>query len=94
MRNSLKVVQDEISKIAAQKETHALRTMESKPFNDMEITTHPNSDHIEVISVDIVNVDDNDDSFASADGFVPEIPEPQQNLNYSAQTNQLIQLML
>jgi hypothetical protein len=33
-----------------------------------------NPEHIDVLSVEIVNVPDSDDSVASSDDFVPEIP--------------------
>ena len=33
-----------------------------------------NPEHIDVVSVEILNVTDSDDSVASADDFVPEIP--------------------
>ena len=44
------------------------------------------ADHIEVVSVDVVNLDnDNDNSIASADDQVPDIQHaPLQDLNYLA----------
>ena len=46
--------------------------------------THP--DHIETVCVEIVN--DDEDSFASADEAVPDIPSPGRNLNSWALTTQ------
>ena len=41
--------------------------------------------HIEVVSVEVMNVQDDNDSVASADDHVPDIQlPPQQNLNYLA----------
>ena len=39
-----------------------------------ENDANENPEHIDVVSVEIVNVLDGDDSVASADDFVPEIP--------------------
>ena len=49
--------------------------------------------HIETISVEIVNTGEGDDSFASADEDVPEIPTAPGLLNCLDPTNQLNQLM-
>ena len=50
----------------------------------MEASIEPdehNTDHIEVVSVEVVNIE-NDESIASADEIVPEVSHsPQLNLN-------------
>ena len=51
---------------------------------DADNDTHP--DHIETVCVEIVN--DDEDSFASADEAVPDIPSPGRNLNSWALTTQ------
>ena len=50
--------------------------------------TESSDDHIEVISVEII--ENLEDSIASADELVPDSPSIQTNLNCSVQTNQLI----
>ena len=62
-----------------------------------EVTTQEdieiNPDHIEVVFTDIVN--ENNDSYASADDQVPEVPtvtqrSPPRHLNWIDQTSQLL----
>ena len=76
--------------------TQATATSDEKPgmvletdemHEKVEAGHDTNPDHIETVCVEIIN--DDEDSFASADETVPDIPSPSRNLNLSALTTQL-----
>ena len=52
-----------------------------------------NTEHIEVVSVEVINSPDADDSIASSDDFVPEVPAPAPSLNCKDLTSQQTLLM-
>ena len=60
----------------------------SDPVRQATPTGEGSDDHIEVISVEIV--ENHEDSIASADEMVPDSPTTQSQLNCSVQTNHLI----
>ena len=90
------VLKDEDKKIEATNNT-------DEPFKKSEhlekdVQTHntceDDTEHIEVVSVELINIPDGDDSFASADDFVPELSAPEHaSLNCEDPTSQQILLM-
>ena len=65
-----------------------------KKEDQMHNMSDDNTEHIEVVSVEVLNITAGDDSFASADDFVPEIPVPDQaSLNCQDPTSQQSLLM-
>ena len=75
------------------KEDNIQNEKHSNNSDEPEVDARSNPDHIETVSVEIINSDEPDDSFASADEDVPEIPTVPDQLNCLDPTSQPNQLM-
>ena len=97
IKNSLRNIQDGIGAMAANNIANTANNMATSASTNhapdinsdpVRKETESSDDHIEVISVEII--ENLEDSIASADELVPDSPSTQTNLNCSVQTNQLI----
>ena len=105
VRRALNTLNEGIAQVNAavkEKKIEATKSTD-KPFKESERQkktdrmhhnfSKDNTEHIEVVSVEVINSPDADDSIASSDDFVPEVPAPAPSLNCKDLTSQQTLLM-
>ena len=91
MQGCLSTITTKLATSTTQATTHndenaGMVRISAEKYHEVEDDNATPPDHIETVCVEIVN--DDEDSFASADEAVPDIPSPGRNLNSWALTTQ------